>query len=74
MFSEMVSEIAAFLEDTAAVGVHALEIQLNPLCLRVTNLDCLVPVGRNSFESLRNISLRYNIVTLWLVVFVQGID
>ena len=44
VLSEMVPQIAAFLEDTTAVRVHALEIELNSLCLRVSNLDRLVPV------------------------------
>ena len=44
MFSEMVPQVAALFKHTTTVGVHAFEIQLNPLCLGVSNLDRLVPV------------------------------
>lgn len=44
MLSKVVSQVAALLEHTPAVRVHALEIQLNSLCLRVSNLNRFVPV------------------------------
>jgi hypothetical protein len=44
MFSEMVPQVAAFFKHTTTLRVHALKIQLNPLCLGVSNLDSLVPV------------------------------
>lgn len=44
MFSEVVPQVATLFENTTTVRVHAFEIQLNPLCLGVSNLDRLMPV------------------------------
>ena len=55
MLSEMVSEIARLLEDTAAVRVHALEEELLSRGAGVLDLDHLVPVCWNAFEVLAGI-------------------
>ena len=73
MFSKVVPQIAALFEHAPALRVHALEIQLDPLCLGVPHLDGLVPVRWNSFESLRDIRLLNKIMTGWLVVLIKGV-
>ena len=40
---EVVSQITRLLEDTAASFVHAFEVQLDPLGLRISDLNGLVP-------------------------------
>ena len=50
VFSEVVPQIAAFLESTAAAIILALEVQLDSLCVRVLHLDGLVPGLWNSFK------------------------
>ena len=55
MFSEMVSEIARLLEDTAAARIHALEEQLLSLGAGILDLDNLVPVRGDAFEVLAGI-------------------
>ena len=52
MLSEVVSQVAAFLEDAAALRVLAFEVKLHALCLRVLDPDGLVPLPRDSLESL----------------------
>lgn len=52
VLSEVVPEVAGLLKHRVAAGVHALEIELDALGLRVPDLDGLVPVGRHSFECL----------------------
>lgn len=44
MLSKVVTKVATLLEDTPAIGVHALEIQLDTLCLWVPYFDGLVPI------------------------------
>ena len=73
VFSEVVAQIAGLLEDAPAVWVHALEIQLNPLCLRVTNLDRFVPVRWDSFECLAHVSLFRQIWAIRVVIVVQRV-
>ena len=50
MFPKVVSKITTFLEDTPAVGVSALEVQLNSLSIRVFDTYRLMPLFRNSLE------------------------
>jgi hypothetical protein len=49
---EVVSEIAWLFEHAPALRIHALEVQLLSLGLRVLDLDGLVPVRRNALEVL----------------------
>jgi len=74
MFSEMVPQVATLFKHTTTVGVHAFEIQLNPLCLGVSNLDRLVPVWRDSFESLWDIRLRNEIMATRLVFLIKRVN
>jgi len=52
VLSEMVPQVAAFLEDASTVWVFAFEIELYSLGLGVLYADSLVPLLGNSFESL----------------------
>lgn len=52
VLSEVVSEVARFLEHRVTAGIHALEVKLDALGLGVPDLDGLVPFGRHSFECL----------------------
>lgn len=49
---EVVPKIARLLKDTAAASVHALEVELLSLRVRVLDLDCLVPICWDTFEVL----------------------
>ena len=53
MLSEVVSQIAALLEHTSTARVLTFEIELDSLCLRILHSYSLVPLLRNSIESLR---------------------
>lgn len=50
MLSKVVSKITAFFENTSAVRISALEIQLDSLCFRVLNTYSLMPLFWNSFK------------------------
>ena len=50
VLAEVVAQIAAFLEDTFATTVHALEIELDALRHLMFDLDGLVPLLRDAFE------------------------
>lgn len=50
VFSEVVPQIAAFFEHTITIRILAFKEQLYSLCLLVFNLDCLVPLGWNTFK------------------------
>ena len=50
VFAEVVAQIAAFLEDTFAATVHALEIEFDALRHLMFDLDGLMPLSRNAFE------------------------
>ncbi len=50
MFTEVVSEIAAFLKDTSTVRVSALKVKLYPLCLWVLYSDGLMPLFGYPFK------------------------
>ena len=52
MLSEMVSQVAAFLEDTVAAFVLTLEEQFYALRLFVLNLDSFMPLIGDSDETL----------------------
>jgi hypothetical protein len=52
VFSEVVSQVAAFLEHTATVRVLALEVELHSLSLRVPHSDCLMPLFGHPFKGL----------------------
>lgn len=52
MLSEVVSQVAAFLEDASTLRVLALEVKLDALRLRVLHPDGLVPLPRNALEGL----------------------
>lgn len=47
VLAEMVAQVAALAEDCGAVGVLALEVQLDALGHLVAHLDHLVPIRRN---------------------------
>ena len=49
---EVVPQIARLFEDTPAIRVHALKVQLLPLGIWVFHLDGLVPIRGDSFEML----------------------
>ena len=49
---EVVTEVAALLENAAAPFELAFEVQFESLSLLVLHLDCLVPVVWNARESL----------------------
>jgi hypothetical protein len=70
---EVVPEITRFLEDAATLWVHALEIQLYPLCLRIPYLDGFVPIWRNSFKRLGNTGFLHEVRAVWFIVLVQGV-
>lgn len=74
MFSEMVPQVATLFKHTTTVGVHAFEIQLNPLCLGVSNLDRLVPVWWDSFESLWYIRLGNEIMATRFVFLIKRVN
>lgn len=50
VFAEVVAQIAAFLEDTFAATVHALEIEFDALRHLMFDLDGLMPLLGNAFE------------------------
>lgn len=50
VLSEVISEVAALLEDTLAACVPAFEIQLDALSDQVFDLDRLVPLLGNTLE------------------------
>lgn len=50
VFAEVVAQIAAFLEDTFAATVHALEIEFDALRHLMFDLDGLMPLSGNAFE------------------------
>lgn len=52
MLSEVVTEVAALLEDTLAPGMPAFEVEFDALRDKVFNLDCLVPLLWDSLEGL----------------------
>lgn len=52
MLSEVVSEVAAFLEDATALRVPAFEVELDSLGFWVFHPDRLVPLLRDAFERL----------------------
>lgn len=52
MLSEVVSQVAAFLEDASTLRVLALEVELDALRLRVLHPDGLVPLPRDALEGL----------------------
>ena len=56
MFAEMVTEVAAFLEDTAALRILALEVQLDSLGFGVFDSDGLMPLLGNALEGLMFVS------------------
>lgn len=51
VLSKVISKVAALFKDTAAVGISALEVELDPLGLRVFYSDSLMPLLGNSVES-----------------------
>ena len=53
VFAEVVAQIAAFLEDTFAATVHALEIEFDALRHLMFDLDGLMPLLGNAFERSR---------------------
>ena len=65
VLAEVVPEVAAFLEDRVAPLVHTAEVQLDPLCLLVANLDRLVQVRRDGVEGSRLAgALRHDLLAL----------
>jgi hypothetical protein len=52
MFAEVVPQVAGFLEDAPAVGIFALEVELDALRLRIPHPDGLVPLLRHPLKSL----------------------
>ena len=52
VLAKVVSQVAALFEDTSALRVLALEVELHSLGLWVLHSDGLVPLFRNAFESL----------------------
>jgi len=52
MFSEMVSQITGFLEDTPAPVDHTLKVEFNPLSARISYSQSFVPVVWDSIEGL----------------------
>ena len=53
MFSEVVSQVAALLEDSFAAGILALEVEFHTLRSQIFNLDCFVPIFWNVSKCLR---------------------
>ena len=74
VLSEMVPQIAWLFEDTATIGVHALEVQLYPLCLRIPDLYGFVPIWGNALESLRDVLFFDKVWAIWFIVFVQRVN
>jgi hypothetical protein len=58
MLSKVVSQVARFLENSAAVGILALKEELSSLGIGVPHLDGTMPFTWDSFESLGT-SLRF---------------
>lgn len=54
MLAEMVSQVARLLENRFTIGIHALEVQLDSLCLRISYLNGLMPFCWNALKSLRS--------------------
>lgn len=52
MLAEVVPQVATLLEDTAAVRIPALEVELHSLSLWVLHADGLVPLLRDTLEGL----------------------
>ena len=52
VLSEVISQVAGFLENSATVWILALKEQLGSLCLRVPYLDGAMPFTWDSFKSL----------------------
>jgi hypothetical protein len=52
VFPEVVSQVAALPEDGIAALVTTLKVELDSHGLRISHLDCLVPVVRYAFEGL----------------------
>lgn len=52
VLSEVISQVATFLENTPAMGVPTLEVKLYSLGLRVLHSDRLMPLLRYSLECL----------------------
>ena len=52
MFSEVVPQVAAFLEHTSAVWILAFEVELDSLGFGISHSDCLVPLFGHPFEGL----------------------
>jgi hypothetical protein len=52
MFSEMIPQITAFLEDRATTIVLALKVEFDSLCLRILDSYCLMPRLRNALKGL----------------------
>lgn len=74
MLSKVVTKVATLLEDTPAIGVHALEIQLDTLCLWVPYFDGLVPIWGNPFKGLWDICLFNNFVAVRLIILIQWVN
>jgi len=51
VLAEVISQIAALLEDALAPCVPAFKIQFDALSSQVFDLNCLVPLLRDSLES-----------------------
>ncbi len=52
MFSEVVPEVAAFLEDASALWILALKVELDSLGFGISHSDGLVPLFGHPFEGL----------------------
>ena len=52
MLPKVVSQITTFLEDTSTVWVFALEVQFDPLCLRILDSYSLMPLLRDAIKGL----------------------
>ena len=56
VLTEMVTQVAALLEDAPALRVLALEVKFDSLSFRVFNSDGLMPLLRNALEGFMLVS------------------